>query len=327
MLNNPLLYNDKSGEFFFLAVAIGAAIGAITQALKPGANFGSILGGALIGAAGGMIGAGVGSVVAGGGFFSSAAISSSMGFWGGVASGFAGGFAGGFVGGAGTAWLNGANFGSGLGTGLRNGILGGITGGLVKGVTNGFKALAKGDSFWKGANKGLATSNVNGPSANTLNKGVRPTATVEGVSDELLEWDPEHKIWYNPSTNLPRTATFSIMVKSTDWNRTWLHTFRDISKYGSQISTAGHGLIVTGAGAEIGVPIATIGDGMSLVGGVGEAYFSTNVYAESAKLTGWQFAERFGKNLIKRIPGSTSQQRLLFRSYQALYLNMVQSDL
>ena len=160
VLNNPLLYNDKSGEFFFIAVAIGAAIGAITQALKPGANFGSILGGALIGAAGGMIGAGVGSVVVGGGFFSSAAISSSMGFWGGAASGFIGGFAGGFVGGAGTAWLNGANFGNGLGAGLKAGLVGGALGGAINGISSGIRAGKNGLDFWSGEGSMDASMNL-----------------------------------------------------------------------------------------------------------------------------------------------------------------------
>ncbi|WP_150452450.1 FG-GAP-like repeat-containing protein, partial [Arenibacter lacus] len=127
VLNNPLMYTDANGEFFWFAVIAGAVIGAVAQAVKPGANFGTIVGGGLIGAVAGMVGAGVGSVVAGGGFFSSG-MSASMGFWGGAASGSAGGFAGGFVGSTGTSWMNGANFGEGLGSGLTAGVIGGVTG-------------------------------------------------------------------------------------------------------------------------------------------------------------------------------------------------------
>ncbi|WP_340199036.1 FG-GAP-like repeat-containing protein [Ascidiimonas sp. W6] len=135
VLNNPLMYTDPSGEFFWVAVIIGAVIGGISAALKPGATFGSILGGILIGAVAGAIGAGVGNVVAGGTFFGSQ-VATTVGFWAGAASGFAGGFAGGFVGAAGNAWLSGASFGDGLKAGLVGGLVGGIVGGLVNGVVS-----------------------------------------------------------------------------------------------------------------------------------------------------------------------------------------------
>jgi RHS repeat-associated protein len=149
VLNNPLSYTDSSGEFFWVAVGIGALIGAITQAVRPGATFGSIFGGALIGGLAGALGAGIGNVVAGGSFFGSQ-IATTIGFGSGFLSGFTGGFAGGFVGGAGTAWLNGANFGDGLGTGLKGGAIGGITAGLINGVRTGFTAQKMGLDFWSG---------------------------------------------------------------------------------------------------------------------------------------------------------------------------------
>ena len=135
VLNNPLMYTDPGGEFFWVAIIIGAAIGGISAALKPGATFGSILGGILIGAVAGAIGAGVGNVVAGGTFFGSQ-VATTVGFWSGALSGFAGGFAGGFVGAAGNAWINGASFGDGLKAGLVGGLVGGIVGGLINGVVS-----------------------------------------------------------------------------------------------------------------------------------------------------------------------------------------------
>ena len=56
VLNNPLMYTDANGEFFWFAVIAGAVIGAVAQAVKPGANFGTIVGGGLIGAVAGMVG-------------------------------------------------------------------------------------------------------------------------------------------------------------------------------------------------------------------------------------------------------------------------------
>ncbi|RNL68614.1 hypothetical protein ED312_23130 [Sinomicrobium pectinilyticum] len=157
VLNNPLMYVDQNGEFFWIAVGIGALVGAVTQAIRPGANFGKILGGALIGAAAGAIGAGVGSVVSGGGFFSSQVaatlgqgVGTSVGFGSGFVSGFAGGFAGGFVGAAGNAWMDGASFGAGLGAGLKGGLIGGAIGGVVNGTISGIRAGKMGLDFWSG---------------------------------------------------------------------------------------------------------------------------------------------------------------------------------
>ena len=159
VLNNPLSYSDPSGEFFFLAVIIGAVIGGISAAAKEGANFGDILLGTLIGAASGLVGAGVGSVVAGGAFFGSA-VATTTGFFSGFLSGAAGGFAGGFVGGAATAWANGANFGQGLGVGLKVGAISGATAGLMQGTISGFQAMNQNRNFWSGKLNEVGSENI-----------------------------------------------------------------------------------------------------------------------------------------------------------------------
>lgn len=56
VMNNPLMYTDANGEFFWFAIIAGAVIGAVTQAVRPGANFGTIVGGGLIGAVAGFVG-------------------------------------------------------------------------------------------------------------------------------------------------------------------------------------------------------------------------------------------------------------------------------
>mgnify|MGYP004446724407 CR=1 FL=1 len=184
--------------------------------------------------------------------------------------------------------------------------------GLVKGITNGFKAISRGDSFWRGANKGLTSSNVNGPNANTLNKGVSPTTTVEGVSDELLQWDPQTKVWYNPSTGINKTATFSIMIKSTDWNRSLLEGAKTLSRTGGYISTAGYALTLTVVGAEIGIPLSIVGNGVSTIGGVGEVMLSTN-FSEFGQGGGFMFAQEVGEIGIEMLPHVTEFQEELLR--------------
>ena len=113
--NNPLVLNDPNGEFFWIAVAIGALIGGGTAAAK-GGNFGDILLGALIGGVVAGLGAGIANIAAQGlgfagttgGFFGNAALSVS-GFGAGFSVGFASGFVAGFAGGAFNTWANGGN--------------------------------------------------------------------------------------------------------------------------------------------------------------------------------------------------------------------------
>ncbi|MGS2741650.1 RHS repeat-associated core domain-containing protein [Sinomicrobium sp. M5D2P17] len=134
VLNNPLMYVDQNGEFFWIAVGIGALIGAVTQAIKPGANFGKILGGALIGAAAGAIGAGVGNIVSGGGFFASK-----------VAVTIGGAALGGAAGGVVNAGLSATFFGGNIGKGiLQGGLTGFISGGLGTYLGGGTGALVGG---------------------------------------------------------------------------------------------------------------------------------------------------------------------------------------
>ena len=173
-LNNPLMYTDQDGEFFWFAVLIGALIGGVSAAAKKGANFGDILLGALIGGVAAGVGAGVGNLVAGGAFFGNAALSVT-GFWAGAASGAAGGFAAGFVGSAATAWLNGASFGEGLWAGVKSGVIGGVIGGAVGGITGGIRANKMGLDFWHGNSLNNKTLSLIEMSGFNLDDAIDPT--------------------------------------------------------------------------------------------------------------------------------------------------------
>jgi RHS repeat-associated protein len=146
--NNPLKYTDQSGEFFWVAVAIGAFIGGSTAAIK-GGNFGEILLGALIGGVAAGVGAGVANLAAGGTFFGSEALAV-VGFSSGAKVGLASGFAGGFTGSALTTWTGGGSFIDGLSNGFRAGVQGALIGAAIGGVTAGIKANNNGRDFWSG---------------------------------------------------------------------------------------------------------------------------------------------------------------------------------
>ncbi len=146
-LNNPLIYTDPSGEFFWAAlplfakilVGVSAGLGAYAG-YKIGEAYGAsgldmlgyMFGGAVIGGAAGLFGAGAGI----------AAATGSSGLNAAVAGGIAGGFASGAINGAGM-------------TALAGGGIGDIFGGLVQGgVVGAFSGAVGGATFYT-ANKVL----------------------------------------------------------------------------------------------------------------------------------------------------------------------------
>ena len=164
--NNPLKFTDPSGEFFWVAVIIGAVIGAASGAAIAHAKgaqgfgewFGYILGGAAIGALSGLaggatagalgsvlnvsfagtiagaIGGAVGGAIAGGGFAALSGNNIGEGIWKGALSGFVGGGVGAYIGGSGGAFAGGFSSG-GLGAALDGGNFGDILkGGVIGGA-------------------------------------------------------------------------------------------------------------------------------------------------------------------------------------------------
>ena len=158
-INNPLKYNDPSGEFWHLI--FGAILGGTMNLIMNAPNvdnFWEGLGYFGIGATAGALSAGIGSGVnvamAGGtfgaGFMGTAAGISSTGFIAGALTGAASGFTGAFITSAGNSWMNGASFGDGLAEGFKGGTISAITSGIIGGVIGGVDALEKGTNFWTG---------------------------------------------------------------------------------------------------------------------------------------------------------------------------------
>ena len=151
VFNNPLSYNDPSGELaWFVPVIIGAVIGGGSAAIQ-GGNFGDILTGGLIGGLSGLAGFGVGNLAGGAGFFSSSLVTT--GFAQGAMVGFAGGFAAGFVGGSLSAIASGQSIGDALSDGFMGGMIGGAAGGLINGVSSEVRLQKKLGVFRKSLDK------------------------------------------------------------------------------------------------------------------------------------------------------------------------------
>ncbi|MCM8873411.1 MAG: hypothetical protein NDJ65_09065, partial [Paludibacteraceae bacterium] len=160
--NNPLIYNDPSGEFWNLV--IGALIGGFMNWAATGFEFswkglGYFAVGAAAGALSAGIGSGISSAMAAGGSFasgfvgSSTAVYAASSFATGAAIGSASGFTAGFITGFGNGLVGGDNFWESLGNGALQGLVGGAIGGAVGGLAGGIDAVADGRNFWHGGRK------------------------------------------------------------------------------------------------------------------------------------------------------------------------------
>ncbi len=163
VLNNPLKYNDKSGEFWH--IIIGAAVGVITNGfnnLAHGRKFFKGAGqAAFLGAIGGAFSFGIGDAAK--------SITSVLGkvVFQTVAHGTIGGFMSGYSGGAfGTGFLSGA-FGSLAGAGANELMAGASNGMLAVGIVGsgaligGITSELSGGSFWDGARNGAISAGLN----------------------------------------------------------------------------------------------------------------------------------------------------------------------
>ena len=231
MFNNPLLYNDPSGELVWFIVA-GAIIGGYISGVKAngtwnpfkwnwGETWGKIVLGGVVGAVSGAASVYVGGIAA---VYASSAWGIQGGILGGAIAGFAGGAVGGLVSGLGESIIHGESIGRGIVRGVLTGaiggaVLGGIAGGVQQGVTNA-KVTSTGignkGNIWSGnpVAKGRSVWAVNNtpkpPSIGkklevgelTLNKGGSGTLKVNNYGDikvtpkpnEIIQSVSEYKI-------------------------------------------------------------------------------------------------------------------------------------
>ena len=170
--NNPLRYNDPSGEFLVTAFIIGAVAGAYFGGSQANGTYNplkwklnattafSMLSGAVIGGISSVAGAAAGA----------AALTASGvtgGILGGIISGGVGGFVGGGISGAFMSGLPGGNgdFFKGMLQGAVTGLVGGA---LIGGAISGIGAAIKGNNIWNG--KEITKAVTNQPTANSLSK-------------------------------------------------------------------------------------------------------------------------------------------------------------
>jgi hypothetical protein len=164
-MNNPLIYTDPNGEFWWLIPVIGAVIGGVVNWAFNGCRFdakglGYFGVGALAGALGAGVGAGISSMLpvagtASGGFAAgflgtSAATTATSSFVSGALIGGGAGLASGFTTGFGNDLLQGGSFGHALGQGGIYGAIGLGSGALIGGIAGGISAARDGRDFWGG---------------------------------------------------------------------------------------------------------------------------------------------------------------------------------
>ena len=163
VLNNPLKYNDKDGEFW--QFVIGAAISVVTNGFDNLANHQGFFKGAgkaaLMGGIQGAFSFGIGQAAAGMSGVGKVAFQTlAHGYLGGVMSG-----------------MNGGSFGSGFLSGAAGSLAAGGTGALLKGINNqglmaagvvaagavtgGLGAELAGGNFWDGARNGAISAGLN----------------------------------------------------------------------------------------------------------------------------------------------------------------------
>lgn len=246
VLNNPLKYTDQSGEFFWVAVIIGAVIGGTTAAIK-GGNFGDILLGALIGGVAAGVGAGVANLAAGA-FFGAKALTV-VGFWNGAMVGAASGFAAGFTNASLSTWTGGGSFIDGLTNGFKAAVQGVLIGAAVGGLTGHLRQV-KESKFFAEVKKSLGVSPEDAIPAtdenlNKLQKMWFPDApmdkiqkfTVENLSDGAKSYFEK-----NPSTG-GITTGLSRAGKYTGNSNVYFNPKTAFSSAKSLFNTMGHELV------------------------------------------------------------------------------------
>ena len=158
-MNNPLKYNDPSGEFWNLI--IGGLIGGVVNWVAHGCKFNAQgLGYFAVGAIAGALGAGIAgglnsALLAQGGTFASGflgttAMVTGSGFVAGAVIGAGTGLGAGFTAGFATGLAQGKNIGDCFKTGIHDGTIGAITAGIINGVVSGIQARRQGLDFWTG---------------------------------------------------------------------------------------------------------------------------------------------------------------------------------
>ncbi|XLS28977.1 RHS repeat-associated core domain-containing protein [Flavobacteriaceae bacterium M23B6Z8] len=196
--NNPLSYNDPSGEFILGAFLVGAIIGGTVAAFQSGANFGSILVGAFIGGISSAVGAGFSNIALGGSFFGATALSAT-GFTAGFTAGAIGGLTAGFVASSLSAWTQGSNFLRGLRSGIYSGAIVSISGGLMGGLSAGLRANKLGLDFYTG-------QSLNKRSLRMISATFTLNSPIDATDENLLKATNE---WY-PDAPLIMTKAYSV---------------------------------------------------------------------------------------------------------------------
>ena len=218
-LNNPLKYNDPSGEI--PALVVGAIIGGIMNTAMNMDNInnaGQFFKYFSVGAVAGAMGGAAGSYL-------SSLVGVSGGVIGGATYGFGAGVAGGAISGAGNSYLNNGNFNHVWEDALHDALIGGISGAVAGGIAGGYSAYKDGNNIWTGELKadvgqqwGIHNNNLSsGETGNTQSDILRSNTSADietkgfksynafkkeyGSAGEGMEW---HHIVEQKKMNIDR---------------------------------------------------------------------------------------------------------------------------
>ncbi|MCX8480897.1 MAG: hypothetical protein ORN58_03170, partial [Sediminibacterium sp.] len=176
-MNNPLKYNDPSGNNpLLIAALVGGFINAVFNAGNIN-NVGDFFKYFAVGAISGLAGYGAGTAVT--------ASVGSLGFIAGAATGAASGSAAGFVSGFGNSLVGGASFVDALGAGVHSVIIGAATGAAIGGISGGIQARKMSGDFWTGEYKGVVDAHLV-DNVNTSNSQSNSTENVNGILENRM---------------------------------------------------------------------------------------------------------------------------------------------
>jgi hypothetical protein len=317
--NNPLSYNDPSGEFIIGAILVGALIGGTAAALKSGATFGSILIGAFIGGVAAGAGAAFSNVALGGSFFVGP-LFTATGFSAGFTAGAIGGLTAGFVSSSLTAWTQGRSFLDGIRSGIYGGALGSVFGGLTGGIAGGLRAKREGLDFFHNSKLGTKSAVADSEllkrklEASILqkHKKLKPIVYAEGTYDDWVQ---------------PRRITIRLTRQVFDARTTFYEngiTFsRFAQKAGDGMSYAGYALTLSVVGAEVGVPLAQVGGWTSFGGSVLESSLTAE-YSNLGTTSTIKIIDMTGDALLKKLPGATKLGVDILKQNKSLKLSLIE---
>lgn len=296
--NNPVSLVDPDGELAFVPILLGAALGGFFGGIKSDQSGGTFLEGYWKGAISGAVGGAAAQLIPTAGI---------EGFLHSSAAGATNGFAAGFSSTLLESGLNGQSFNESFDKAFRSGRDGAALGGLINGIQGLSRANRLGLNPITGNSKGI--KNADPSKISKIRNGLFRRKVIAyyepgGTSDfGVRNFDTFE---FTPFYGGDRMATLTIKTRVFDAKATAYYNALDLAQKaqsgGEILSYAGYALTASVIGAEVGVPMASLGNGMSFGGSLVESALTAN-YKQGAAAAATELAGHATKKYIaKKIP-------------------------